>query len=672
MSIVIQQPSSSIGGVLLGGTAGSILFINPTNTIAQDNANFFYDSTNHIQNMVRNAIATTTTSAISLQNNTGVTFGAREQRSPAYEMIGHVLHNSGTDYTMRGRIEMDAGVDSGPYGLFAFKTSLDTGTASWINVGGFDTVGNFFIKSALGKEPFSTHNYQQGSFFMPNSSPIFCRNGLDTDWINMFYVDANNDMQMGLNVNSLQFTGTFQIKTGNGTTAPRLSVTDTNHNYGFSLKVDPTAGFDNWQICDPSDTPYILSNRATTKTRFGYNVFTTPLATLEVVPKANTDIVSIFSGIASQSGNLTQWRDSTPTVLSFVDSTGELSLPLGSVSSPSLYFSSNTTTGIYSPSANQVAITVSGVQALQINPQTSSNGPFIGLFGTAPSNLSYILSSPTSTLTALKTFMSVNFTYNPSLSAGTFVSCLSFSATTNKSIAVNAGSFAAVSNVNNDTKFMVGVSGSAQVSATYTLTSNTQPLVAFQASFVPGTSANYTGGTFNIYGFYAPSAPTGYTGSGSTMNYYPFYIADTSGTASSAISWNADTNLYRSAAGTLKTDGSLIVATTINSTRITKRTGTTASSATPTINTDTVDYYSITALSVAITSFTTNLSGTPVENDTLWISITDNGTARAITWGAKFEASTTPLPTTTVISTRLDVGFVWNTVTSAWRCVAVS
>jgi hypothetical protein len=68
---------------------------------------------------------------------------------------------------------------------------------------------------------------------------------------------------------------------------------------------------------------------------------------------------------------------------------------------------------------------------------------------------------------------------------------------------------------------------------------------------------------------------------------------------------------------------------------------------------------------------TTNLSGTPVEGDTLRVDFTDNGTARAITWGAKFEASgNVALPTTTVLGVRLDVGFVWNTVTSKWRCVA--
>lgn len=111
---------------------------------------------------------------------------------------------------------------------------------------------------------------------------------------------------------------------------------------------------------------------------------------------------------------------------------------------------------------------------------------------------------------------------------------------------------------------------------------------------------------------------------------------------------------------------------TLTNKRIQSRTGTVASSATPTINTDNIDYFSITALAVAITSFTTNLSGTPAINDVLWIAITDNGTARALTWGASFESSgSLALPTTTVISTRLDIGFTWNEATSKWRICAV-
>lgn len=108
---------------------------------------------------------------------------------------------------------------------------------------------------------------------------------------------------------------------------------------------------------------------------------------------------------------------------------------------------------------------------------------------------------------------------------------------------------------------------------------------------------------------------------------------------------------------------------TLTNKRVTKRVGSTSSSATPTINTDNVDIYKLTAQAADITSFTTNLSGTPTDGQTLIIQITGTA-ARAITWGASFESSTVSLPTTTVSTNRLDVGFIWNTATSKWRCVA--
>lgn len=110
---------------------------------------------------------------------------------------------------------------------------------------------------------------------------------------------------------------------------------------------------------------------------------------------------------------------------------------------------------------------------------------------------------------------------------------------------------------------------------------------------------------------------------------------------------------------------------TLTNKRITPRVSTDTSSATPTINTDTTDQFGLTALAVNITSFTTNLSGTPTDGQKLWIYIVGTA-ARTITWGASFEASTVALPTTTVSTNRLDVGFVWNAATSKWRCVAVA
>jgi len=102
---------------------------------------------------------------------------------------------------------------------------------------------------------------------------------------------------------------------------------------------------------------------------------------------------------------------------------------------------------------------------------------------------------------------------------------------------------------------------------------------------------------------------------------------------------------------------------------IQKRVSVTASAASPSINTDTTDVFGLSAQAVNVASFSTNLTGTPVNGQLLWIYIVGTA-ARSITWGASFEASTVLLPTTTVSTDRLDVGFVYNSTTSKWRCIA--
>src|SRR3990167_5924993 len=108
---------------------------------------------------------------------------------------------------------------------------------------------------------------------------------------------------------------------------------------------------------------------------------------------------------------------------------------------------------------------------------------------------------------------------------------------------------------------------------------------------------------------------------------------------------------------------------TLTNKRITRRLTTTdAPGATPTTNTDNVDIMEFTGLATAITSMTTNLSGTPVDGDLLEFRFTDDGTGRGITWGASFASTTVTLPTTTVASTMLRVGFEFSGTT--WKCIA--
>lgn len=130
------------------------------------------------------------------------------------------------------------------------------------------------------------------------------------------------------------------------------------------------------------------------------------------------------------------------------------------------------------------------------------------------------------------------------------------------------------------------------------------------------------------------------------------------GTVTNTLQAATDTFVYRATTDTLTNK------------RITARITTITSSATPTINTDNCDCVTITALAEAITSMTTNLSGTPNNFDKLLFRIKDDGTGRAITWGASFASRGATLPTTTTANKVTYVGLIWNSVESTWDCVA--
>ena len=99
---------------------------------------------------------------------------------------------------------------------------------------------------------------------------------------------------------------------------------------------------------------------------------------------------------------------------------------------------------------------------------------------------------------------------------------------------------------------------------------------------------------------------------------------------------------------------------------------TVTNSATPAMNTNNGNIFSLTGLSQNITSWTTNLTGTPTINQIIEVQITDNGTARGITWGASFRSTTQTLPTTTVAGAILRVAFQWNALLSTWDCIGAA
>jgi len=108
---------------------------------------------------------------------------------------------------------------------------------------------------------------------------------------------------------------------------------------------------------------------------------------------------------------------------------------------------------------------------------------------------------------------------------------------------------------------------------------------------------------------------------------------------------------------------------TLTNKRITKRVGTSASAATHTIDSDSYDMYTVTAQAEAVTFGAP--TGTPTQGQILIIRITDNGTARAITWNAIFRDGDLPLPTTTVVSQTMYLGFIYSTTSTKWDLVAL-
>ncbi len=93
------------------------------------------------------------------------------------------------------------------------------------------------------------------------------------------------------------------------------------------------------------------------------------------------------------------------------------------------------------------------------------------------------------------------------------------------------------------------------------------------------------------------------------------------------------------------------------------------SSATPTPDTDSTDQYNITALATGATFGAP--TGTPYPSQTVIIRIKDNGTARTLAWNVAYRAIGVTLPTTTVISKTLYIGFRYNSADAKWDGLAV-
>lgn len=119
------------------------------------------------------------------------------------------------------------------------------------------------------------------------------------------------------------------------------------------------------------------------------------------------------------------------------------------------------------------------------------------------------------------------------------------------------------------------------------------------------------------------------------------------------------------------TDSVLVIASTGEVKQITQLTSsyiTSSATPTPAGNGRENEYY-ITALAAGATFAAP--SGTPANGNTLLVRIKDDGTARSLAWNAIYRAVAIALPTTTVISKTMYLGFIYNSADSKWDLVSL-
>lgn len=345
----INQPTTggssgggSIPGTITGGTDGSVLFIHPTNTLAQDNAQFYLQDSATIPQ----ALATNTNVAHSI--NVSGDFTGTDAVN-IYGQMDSFLLNSQITNSLAG-LNTDGAIPG-------YTTSSSRGTAaSLVQLNANDTVGGFFGWGTVGASP----SYQNLGGMLVSTS--------------------------GATANNLGGTLSFLTKSNNGALVARITTdSGANTNVIGSLGVNmatPGTQFhlrgdsqylntaDNAQfwitgLSNGNDKMYFGVN--TTGTPFGYFQATeSGVAVRNIAINPSGGNVGIGSAVTAPTAHLqitagTAGASSAP--LKFTSGTNQSTAEAGAMEydGTQLYFSPSTTRNIVAQVSGSTAFTAGSI-----------------------------------------------------------------------------------------------------------------------------------------------------------------------------------------------------------------------------------------------------------------------------------------------------------------------
>ena len=256
---------------------------------------------------------------------------------------------------------------------------------------------------------------------------------------------------------------------------------------------------------------------------------------------------------------------------------------------------------------------------------------------------------------------SANFFFN-----GTALSSPFYIATETISTSLNAGAYSYGTLTYSDVNIVASYHGNVN-NYVQTILSNASNGTAASTDYIVGNN-NTTASTY--FGDFGMNS-SGWTGSAGTNSFNAPNMVFLTSTSADLLIGTTTANAIRFAINGGADSAQITSAGTFISTSAPNiGTITSASTITPTVSSG---QYNVTALAAAATIAIP--TGTVVDGQRLMIRIKDNGTARALTWtttSGGYRAQGVTLPTTTVISTPLYVGCVYNAQDTYWDVLAVS